>query len=130
MNKYFICPIEKITTIEGKDIYFARARRYSGISFAALIPTGADGVPLFNFALVAVGKDIFDSLSADALLDKLPDAASLDSDVSIPADLKTKLIAKFGESVPDTISLRQLVRRIGRRLLQNFDEEKLRAAED
>jgi hypothetical protein len=67
---YYITPI--IGTGTKTDPFRTKINQYS-VSNTTVIPTGADGLPLFTWALVAVPDgSVTTQIDADATIDKLP----------------------------------------------------------
>lgn len=132
MRRFYISPI--IGNGTETNPYRASAAD-KGKSYLSIIPTGADGIPLFRWALCVVNTTDHTPLTGDATIEALPDI-SLDSQLSVlPTNVRNNLVNKLtqrgvdmtGISASSTFS--DVLNRIGRTLDSLFRLDRFDAKE-
>jgi hypothetical protein len=125
MKRFYVSPI--IGDGSEFDPFRAKIQDYS-VNHVAVIPSGADGKPLYSWALVIVAEKDHGKLLADNTIQALPDFP-FDAKVSamqtatknmMTAKLKNRGIAT--DFIISTDGYRDVIRGIGRQLVPDFDE--------
>lgn len=131
MKRWYISPI--VGTGTDDDPYRAKVGSAAQIKgHSAVIPTDAQGVPLFNFALVIVNADDHSLLTSDSDNDVLPNRA-FNGTLSKPerALIKAALTRRGLPTkwVDNVATFGELLRTMGRFLDAQFDERHTRVAD-
>jgi hypothetical protein len=126
MSSYYITPI--IGSGARTDPFRTKADQYA-VSHATIIPTGADGRPLFTWALVVV-PDTADqtAMRADAAIDQLP-ITSLDQTIGSLTQPQRNTFQSLGTKygvaavagLTNASTCRDALVAFGRRLDPSFD---------
>lgn len=131
-RRYYLTPIVGSGTFA--DPYRAKAEQYGNCS--TVIPTGADGRPLFAWALCVVASPDHAAPRADAALTPFPAAVSLDTLWSSFSNQQrnrvTTFLANQGVSTASLTAgstVRDVLRLVGRALDPSFAESALGVGE-
>lgn len=125
-KRWLLCPVIGAGTED--DPYRAKVQDY-GVDHSAVIPSLPDGTPRFGWCLVHASANDFAAILADAQVDAFPDRL-IDTRIGdLPAGvrnaLRTRLEARGIDTsdVSGNVTLRQIIRRIGKLLDGNFGED-------
>mgnify|MGYP001585652372 CR=1 FL=1 len=124
-KRYYLSPVIG----DGSEDNPVRAKvKDYGVSQAPVIPSGPDGMPLFNWCLVVVNTVNHAPLLADVAIDALPDVP-LDLKVnSIHTSARQAMVSALTKRGIDTSIItqadgyRDVIRGIGQVLQANFNE--------
>ena len=130
---YLATVIVDVDPVEGGPRVRAKTAFYA-ISQSAVIPSGPDGMPLFNWALVVVNGVNHAPLLADSQIDALPDVP-LDVKVnaittSVRQDMSAALARRgiAAAVITQADGYRDVIRGLGRVLQADFNENGLDVA--
>lgn len=125
MKRYYLCPVNLYQDQDGL-FYSAKIREYPGFDFVAEIPNQADGKPKENWALVHVSGNDFSVLDNDPDFVFVSDNPDLEVEVNVSGKLDKALRDRGINLSKSKMKRRDLVRSIGKKLSQNFEENNFR----
>lgn len=120
-RRYVVAPVVLLNSGTESEIYATKVQTYSGYNSWTEIPRNeVTGEPLFNWCLSLVIADSFGTLQSDATMFLVP-PGSLDNLVNVGSSLAAKFQSKGIDIASDSL-VRDIVRRVGQRLSDRFDE--------
>jgi len=123
-KRYCLSPIVQV----GLHNANAPKTQTHGVSGVQIIPTGANGQPLFPWCLVLISATNLSGVVGDVEIDTLPDL-SLDSTLGVLSNQErnrvTNALTKYGVNttgINNSTTFREVIRRVGLHLSPGFDE--------